>query len=584
MQNLFYHSSSGNETFRGNLLTREITRAISLHPIKESSYQYRMDIFLNVQRINELRQTHLELRRQIFELKRSKLNYKNISLNDRFNVMPSQNQPAFLYSAPKKRSQLQSFSFFNRVLYSVDHLSPKRGLESHWRRAIQDTVRREVMSEINKNSKILGRIIDYKEMNYGYMRYNPLIGIDYIIDMQLVYRKYEGRKMTLPVRKHAYLRSTFTDLLFRDLTNTDEPSLFFNVPNKYRSEEHRKKNKLLNVSLKETKNETFLNRILINLFKKKDVNQNKIFSHQIVTENKNQEEEELEEGEIYAPKTFNFVLPLKGRWETFKRFIKNFEDVCFSNKKRKRDKYRLIIVLFDDDSKDDDENNGKYGRRIESNFKSLKNQYSLEESSLRLIKAAGNFSRSVACELGAQILDYKNSLIIFIDVDIVFSQDFLHRARLNAIEGKQVYYPIVYSEYNPNHSLNDSDVISLNDHFKQKKTGYFNLNENDGYWRQFGFGIVVVYNSDLRDIGGFNRTIIGWGKEDVDLFDRFVKSKHLEVFRAVDPGLVHVYHKIECDSNLNNEQYTMCLGSKAATISSQRNLNNFIYQNFINIK
>ena len=47
----------------------------------------------------------------------------------------------------------------------------------------------------------------------------------------------------------------------------------------------------------------------------------------------------------------------------------------------------------------------------------------------------------------------------------------------------------------------------------------------------------------------------------VPLFEKFIKS-NIIVFRAVDPGLTHVFHKIECDSNLSEEKMIMCLGSK----------------------
>lgn len=107
---------------------------------------------------------------------------------------------------------------------------------------------------------------------------------------------------------------------------------------------------------------------------------------------------------------------------------------------------------------------------------------------------------------------------------------------------------------------------------------HFDFNQESGYWRQFGFGIVSVYNSDLRLVGGFDTKIIGWGKEDVDLYEKFIAS-NITVFRAVDVGLVHVFHKIECDPKLADEQMIMCLGSKATSIASQRQLARLILRN-----
>ena len=53
------------------------------------------------------------------------------------------------------------------------------------------------------------------------------------------------------------------------------------------------------------------------------------------------------------------------------------------------------------------------------------------------------------------------------------------------------------------------------------------------------------------------------------MYEKFIKSK-LVIFRAVDPGLTHIFHKIQCDTNLSEEQMIMCIGSKATSISSQQ--------------
>lgn len=66
------------------------------------------------------------------------------------------------------------------------------------------------MDLINKFSKQRGRVIDFKEIFYGYQRMNPLFGVDYVLDMLLMYKKYRGKKMTVPVRRHTYLQQQFT--------------------------------------------------------------------------------------------------------------------------------------------------------------------------------------------------------------------------------------------------------------------------------------------------------------------------------------------------------------------------------------
>lgn len=66
------------------------------------------------------------------------------------------------------------------------------------------------MDLINKFSKQRGRVIDFKEVFYGYHRVNPVFGVDYMLDMLLMYKKYRGKKMTVPVRRHTYLQRQFT--------------------------------------------------------------------------------------------------------------------------------------------------------------------------------------------------------------------------------------------------------------------------------------------------------------------------------------------------------------------------------------
>lgn len=55
--------------------------------------------------------------------------------------------------------------------------------------------------------------------------------------------------------------------------------------------------------------------------------------------------------------------------------------------------------------------------------------------------------------------------------------------------------------------------------------------------------------------------------EDVDLFEKCVRSP-LRVLRAPDPGLVHIYHTVRCADSMPEAQYTMCIGSKAASLAS----------------
>lgn len=130
-----------------------------------------------------------------------------------------------------------------------------------------------------------------------------------------------------------------------------------------------------------------------------------------------------------------------------------------------------------------------------------------------------------------------------------------------------MYFPIVFSQYDPK--------IVYGEAGKQDK---FTINEISGHWRQYGFGIVSLYKRDYRAVGGLDLSIQGWGKEDVEFFEKAVKSD-LDVFRAADRHLVHVYHEVECNRELSSLQLSMCIGSKTDTYAGVETLADMIYAN-----
>ena len=283
MQNIFHHNSSGNNAFTGDLLSREVIRATSLHPIKKSEYQYRLHNFLNQRKIIDLRQKCLQLEREVYRLRhdltfgnQSQANkednmYDSVSsIADRFKLPPRLNA---IRMDVNRRENRYDFDFFTRSLFSSSYISPKRGLEGYWRISLMNSVR-QIMDEINRNSIERGRLIDFKDILYGYVRHHPLIGIDYIIDVLLVYRKYEGRKMTVPVRRHAYVRNSFTTLQFRE-DNLDS-SLFVEVPLEYRANvsENSAQQEILSATDKKNNNDGGIVKNILSFFLPKLTNEN----------------------------------------------------------------------------------------------------------------------------------------------------------------------------------------------------------------------------------------------------------------------------------------------------------------------
>ncbi|KAJ8954957.1 hypothetical protein NQ318_000388, partial [Aromia moschata] len=412
---------------------------------------------------------------------------------------------------PHTLEDVLEWELVSRTLYSHRDLNPRKRIGSSLKEGLSDVVR-EVMELINSFSKQRGRVIDFKEILYGYWRLDPVYGVDLILDLLLVYRKYRGHKMTVQVRRHAYIQQTFAGIFVREVDDYVFPT----------------------ISEKPSSTEP------IPVHKK--------IVHQLLSEISKNLQPILSFSNNTKKSYINIMLPLSGRYPIFKRFLKMYEYVCI----REDEPTKLYIILHRDDKSP-----GDFERSYEL-VEDLIEKYQYKD--IQIIASNETFARGKALQLGVNSIT-EDELMLFVDVDMIFDQRSLERVRKNTVRNKMLYFPIVYSLYNPN-LLNKSY-----DNLGYSAFGTHIINEENGFWRQFGFGIVSLYKSDYQNLGGFNLMISGWGYEDVTFYDNAVKSG-LKIVRSVDPSFIHVFHSVKCDDNLDLEQKSMCIGTKASTLGS----------------
>ena len=258
--------------------------------------------------------------------------------------------------------------------------------------------------------------------------------------------------------------------------------------------------------------------------------------------------------EIYDKQNewINLIMPLQGRLEILEHFLTMFMNVV------KRDnKIFFTVVYFGEEGKIEAK------QMIETAAKAI------DYKDFLFIEKNGNFSRGGGLLAGSQAWSRGNVLMYFCDVDIHFKIDFLQRCRLNSAPAAKVYYPIVFSMYNP-------ELVYRNEPEIPKLEERFVIQRESGFWRTFGFGMVCIYRSDFIFNKGFDTNIQGWGWEDVQLYRRLIGS-NLEVIRSPDAGIFHIWHEKSCDLNLPPKQYEMCLGSKAMADGSITQLGMLAY-------
>lgn len=137
----------------------------------------------------------------------------NVSLNHLYPFLGK--EPNLKKHTPAHTAELQHWNFIGRSLYAADQSNPKRKIDSALREGLDDVIT-EVMDNINNYSRQRGRVIEFRELLYGYSRVNALYGHDLVLDLLLIYKKYRGKKMTVPVRRHLYIQRAFTDVFVRE--------------------------------------------------------------------------------------------------------------------------------------------------------------------------------------------------------------------------------------------------------------------------------------------------------------------------------------------------------------------------------
>ncbi|CAF1437663.1 unnamed protein product, partial [Didymodactylos carnosus] len=411
----------------------------------------------------------------------------------------------------RQKNDYRLWNIFTASQYSATNELPVRSIEPAFKQCFDEVVR-TYMEDVNKVSRRMGRFLEYKKTLYGYYNYEPKHGINYILDLFLIYRKYTGKKMSVPVRKRVYVVQKFRPYYFREL--------FSVVPTSSSA-----------IRVSSSSNSS----ILSSLSWSSSNNQQKT-----------------------PVKYLNMIVPVSGRLNTLKRLMNNFDSVVLNNSNLN---YVLLNIVLMETTEDNSEKMSTLFDYIQNFIHKRPIITMTDRARINVFKADNeNFTRGYARSYGASKFN-DTDLLFFMDLDMIFTKELFPRILHYTIFNKQVYFPIIFSQYDPQYWNT----------LKSENNSFSLLRDSVGYWRQYGFGMLGIYKGDLKYAGDWNQEISGWGKEDVEIYDKLVQS-NLTVFRSVDNSLIHVFHAKECNSILRDDQMRMCKGTRSITLGSQKTL------------
>lgn len=238
----------------------------------------------------------------------------------------------------------------------------------------------------------------------------------------------------------------------------------------------------------------------------------------------------------------NFVVATPPVSRGFQRFMLSFENSFLA--RNPPELVSLLAILYSD---------GKFKKYDKDLFSvvTLLDLYRKKypKADLRLITTRNPYSRKETIEIASK--EYPTYELLFLaDIHIDFSMQFIERCRMNAVENEQVYFPMIFSPYDPVEFHKSRIVFPYATKFK--------ISEKMGAWMPESYHLVCVFNYDLVKVLNRNQDDKEESEKNWNLLNEFIKYNHLKIFRAVEPGLVHLWQDGCKEEELGSRERTLC--------------------------
>lgn len=459
-------------------------KALTLAPILTDEHMYTLHYFYKLKQLNSVQEKTSELNDQLKQICQNlpqnvldsekiqdyciDLNPQNVKDEDFDLDTGTQGQSMttpFNRFRPRNRFQVQAWNYFDAInIYEDESTMPRRPLKTYKYHSME--LQKALQEAVKAASRQHHAKLRFKKIINGYVRHNPLLGNEYIIDAKFVEARNPRKKIEKRLRLLRPLASSY--VVQPSKSNTSE--------------------------------------------------------------------------------TIHFVVPITKVTNRFGDFLRMYEKLALIP----GGNTHLVLAVYGDDDV----------RQISQNVSIYYKKYPKAE--ITIIQGYGDFSRAKALDLGMSKLQ-DTDLAFLCDVDMDIDQHFLTKCRRNTGQGQSVYYPEVFKLYNRKY-------VYRNGWHPRK----YSISREQGHWGYYAYGMLCIYKSDYKAIGGLDVAMVGWGGEDVDLYERVLRNG-LDVLRSPDTSLVHRWHSKSCKMQSSSKMLEHCLMSQSEVLADRRELARYIF-------
>ena len=252
-----------------------------------------------------------------------------------------------------------------------------------------------------------------------------------------------------------------------------------------------------------------------------------------------------QEFKVLSNKVVNVIVSV-GKTHDISEFLEMYESVCLVHKW----KTHLHVALF-----------GK-NENTKSKIALLTKKYPKEKITLHEVGNKG-FSHSAGYDFVANTLN-GTELMVFFDQNFIFTSEFLSHCRMNTIQGKRAYFPVLFSMYKP----------ELVQKYIQRPPQMI-ISADSGFFLRYNYQVASIYKSDYTQIGGWGNSEQGASlNDDVRFLDRVLASD-ISVMRALEPYVRRNYKARSC-KGLTGNTLQACMNSRVDAIGSKKILGSLI--------